>query len=695
MSKLAPDIDSIKTAGILTDAWKATDNIVVLDKKTTDLINKWIKPTVAWKQSAADLVKFQENVVKWVDTIIENKASLKLTNEFGEIIEWTPNSLQQYSESIWQTKKTIFNKYNNIAKEAGKTVDIPVDNIAKELTDIINNKTLDISSPWLREYAQTMQDNLAKIERMGVEEAQTLTQQLNKKLQAFYRNPNANDIWKNMIDNLINNNLKQSIDNSITSAMWDAQYSALKSKYSELVSVEKEVAKRALVEARKANKWLMDLTDIFSAWEIVGWLAAMNPAMIAKGIVQKGVKDWFKRLNSPDRNIKKLFERVEWWKVDIKSLRDKSTPFSAKATAPPKQGLDDFGKQKKPVKPSKDVESREVIKTTKKDLSNLGKKEMKESIPQLKATVKADDYVKNISKDRPKHIGMKTESDVYNYAVRNKDKLLARYKKDVLGWKVAEWISKYVNLDDMRYLINNHWWIPAGTTHKAAKFLEDQLKKKLMRWKSWKGLEWLVAAWWAWSWKGSMFKPSSKMWWKAAQNVWDFDIIFDKVKWNKEVALLLDKWRKPTVNYVHTNINKALDNALWRTISQNKSLSDARIAAWKVPKFWEGRTLKSSKLIEWHTAARSKLSKYFEMDDVKLDILDNSWKYWEHFKVAKADMKDAIKAIEADMKTVDIEWFTKKAEQAYKDWKITKKQYQTRITSLIPFVAIWGLAMSS
>lgn len=304
-----------------------------LDDNTLKLINKSIKPTVAWKQSATDLAKFQENVVKSVDTIIQNKDNLKFTDKLWQVIEWkTPESLKQFSESIWQTKNSIFQQYNNLAKEAWKTVDVPLDNIVNELDIIINNQLLDISAPWLRKYAENMKKTVWKINRLWVEQSQQLLQQLNNKLKIFYKNPNPNDIWKNMVDVLISNNLRQWLDDSILKALWDNQYSNLKSKYGELVSIEKEVAKRALIEARRNNKSLLDFTDIFSAWDVMLWLAWWQFWLVAKWLMQKWMKQYYKYLDNPNNNIKKLFQKVEKWKIDVESLRKAKNLEKAETT---------------------------------------------------------------------------------------------------------------------------------------------------------------------------------------------------------------------------------------------------------------------------------------------------------------------------------------------------------------------------
>ena len=58
-------------------------------------------------------------------------------------------------------------------------------------------------------------------------------------------------------------------------------------------------------------KGLIDFTDIFTGGELVAGLATMNPAMIARAGVQKGIKEWYKRITSPNYHVNKMFSGVE------------------------------------------------------------------------------------------------------------------------------------------------------------------------------------------------------------------------------------------------------------------------------------------------------------------------------------------------------------------------------------------------
>ncbi|MDR2541696.1 MAG: hypothetical protein LBD11_08400 [Candidatus Peribacteria bacterium] len=99
-----------------------------------------------------------------------------------------------------------------------------------------------------------MKTQLEKYSELTIDQAQILTQQLNKNLESFYKNPNLNDIGSNMVDLLVNNNLKKSIDESIESVLGSNNYSELKQAYGSLRSIEDQVARRAFIDASKNAK---------------------------------------------------------------------------------------------------------------------------------------------------------------------------------------------------------------------------------------------------------------------------------------------------------------------------------------------------------------------------------------------------------------------------------------------------------
>jgi len=310
-------------------------------------IEKGIKPSLTGsKKSIHGMEKWKSDARTAVYTIVDYKDTLKLTDEFGEAVMGTPQTLKQFSDAIAQTKKEIFKQYDALAKEAGESAFpyISLGPISNKLDDIINSKVLKTEKPDVVEYAK-QRKALYEGVLYTPEEAQEAIKILNQSLDSFYRNPSYDTASKAYVDSLIANNLRKELDNTITS-LTGTQYQELKNQYAALSAIEKDVVHRTLVDARKNSKGLLDFTDIFSGGEVVAGLISLNPSLIAKGAVQKGIKGYYSFINNPNTQIKKLFEKAEKARSGFKSGAIPPTTVEAKSIAKLKankpQMIDEF-----------------------------------------------------------------------------------------------------------------------------------------------------------------------------------------------------------------------------------------------------------------------------------------------------------------------------------------------------------------
>lgn len=282
--------------------------------KNKELFIKWVKPTVKGKQNITDYNKFVDDGLEGVVSIVRNKENLKFINDIGEeSIGKLPKNLSEFSDAISQTKKKLYSEYDALAKSAGEDgAFVSTEWIINELKQLENNRTLRLANPGIDGIITNMKKGLEEIGNLTVEEAQTFSQHLNQNLKAFYKNWNANDIGRSTVEALVNNNLKKAIDESIENALgkWE-QYSSLKKQYGQLRNIEEEVAKRALVDQRKNTKNLFDLTDIYSANQVIDSLANLNPIGLVKWGATSLIKNWYKKLNDPNVQIQKLFENID------------------------------------------------------------------------------------------------------------------------------------------------------------------------------------------------------------------------------------------------------------------------------------------------------------------------------------------------------------------------------------------------
>jgi hypothetical protein len=296
------------------DVLKPAINSEAVDKAIKEGVSKGIKPTVVGKPSQAKMTGFYDKAKDAINTIADNRDNIKIVDEEGEAVHH-PRSALEMAQAIDQAKKVIYNKYHDMALKAGdQGATVNVQPIVDNLKKIVGNEEKGIApnlklSPKVRDYAGSMIDEIKELQGQSPEIVEERIKELNSTLQNFYMNPDRVAKAKAQVDASIAQQLRDNLDEQITSAQGPG-YDVLKKQYGALKGIEKEVNKRALVNARRSKKSVFDLTDIFTGGEILTGLATMNPAMVLKGATGLGIKELWKKINNPDRYIEKMFNRA-------------------------------------------------------------------------------------------------------------------------------------------------------------------------------------------------------------------------------------------------------------------------------------------------------------------------------------------------------------------------------------------------
>jgi len=275
-------------------------------------VNKAIRPSVMKKETHGQVVRYRNKARIAIKEIVENKKNLNIIDEkTGAKIEGLPKTLDQFSQAIEQTKKNIFEQYDNLAKKTGKIgVKINLKSISNELNPVIKNKILQDLSPETIKYAQSRIDVMTERGFYTAMETQEAIQLLNQTLKQFYKDPSPANKGMAYVDSLIANNLRKNLDKSIK-RVTGKDYQALKSKYAALRTLETDVTKRSIVDARKNVKGLIDFSDVFTGYHIIHGVLKAEPSVIGAGITAKGIAKYMKLMNDPNRIVKHMFGDVE------------------------------------------------------------------------------------------------------------------------------------------------------------------------------------------------------------------------------------------------------------------------------------------------------------------------------------------------------------------------------------------------
>lgn len=288
-------------------------------------IEKGIRPSIEGNRTSAQQKQYMDKAKSAVKSIVQNKENLQLTDEFGEPVKALPKTLKQFGQAIDQTKGRIFDQYDAMATQAGEAgAKVDLRPISKELLGVSNDKVLNTMSPSTASYAAERAAVLNKVGTFSTKEAQDAVAIANQSLEAFYKNPSYDTASKAYVDSLVVNHLRKGLDTAIESLQGPG-YQQLKNEYGALKAIEKDVNRRAIVDARRNNKGLIDFSDIFSGSEVVRGILTMNPATVGTGVTAKVIASLYKLKNDPNRIVKGMFDKVG--KMLPQSVATESAPI--------------------------------------------------------------------------------------------------------------------------------------------------------------------------------------------------------------------------------------------------------------------------------------------------------------------------------------------------------------------------------
>lgn len=297
--------------GLLKGGMATVDKIVPkpIKQKISDTIKygfeKGVRPTVVGKSTSAQVNQYYDRAETAVKTIISNKQNLEFMDDAGGVVKGQlPKNLTQFSQAIDQTKRSIFSKYAPMVKQSGATVDLTP--IAEEMEAYSQNNIVSLAGGTGAKRGQEL-SKLWVGKKIALSEAQDLIAAFNRRLEAFYKNPTPETVTSAAADALAVNRLRASVDSAVN----NSGYQALKNQYGALRGIEKEVSNRALVDARKNVKGLLDFTDIFTAAEAVRALSTMSPGTAATAVTMRGIKEYYKYINNPNTQIKRMFSEAD------------------------------------------------------------------------------------------------------------------------------------------------------------------------------------------------------------------------------------------------------------------------------------------------------------------------------------------------------------------------------------------------
>lgn len=296
---------------------------------------KAIRPGVAGNRTATQSANYAEDARTAVNEIVLNKDNLGLVDDFGEAIDDLPKTLPQFRQAIDSTKNSIWQRVEAINAAAGEAgAEVPLRSAVDELNALATKPAYRTMSPETVNYAVDRAKSLGKQGVFSIGDAQDALTLANQSAKNFYQNPLPDTASRAYVDSLVANHIRANMDAALEAATGSPAAAQLRKAYGALKTIEKDVNQRAVVDARKNAKGLVDFTDIYTAGELISAMATMNPVGAAKAGTMAAVKAFIKRENNPNTHVERVFKLAD----KLVSKKDFPLPQAApKAPVPVQQ----------------------------------------------------------------------------------------------------------------------------------------------------------------------------------------------------------------------------------------------------------------------------------------------------------------------------------------------------------------------
>lgn len=310
---LTPFVKPLRSGiGVAKDYLNEVPNVERLNAVIDKGVMKGVGPKTSEVKTAGQL----ENVKsKGRNAFIEmalNKDNLKLTDEVGNPIEGLPKSRAQASTAVESTKRTIWEKVEELNKAAGEQgATIPLQSAVTELGSVINSPVYKTLAPETASYATSVVERLNAQKSFSVAEAQEAITLANQSLKNFYKNPSPENASRSAIDSLVAKHLRSELDTALEKATGSSAARGLREAYGSVRSVEEAINRGALADAKKNNYGAIDFSNIYTAGELSRALVGLNPAIGAKAATMIAVKSLIKRSNDPNVAIANAFKAAD------------------------------------------------------------------------------------------------------------------------------------------------------------------------------------------------------------------------------------------------------------------------------------------------------------------------------------------------------------------------------------------------
>lgn len=323
LAKSGGDTGSATTAGVVSGALSGTlgtgADIVrsLIPKTVRENVSRVLKNTGSKKLGQISTNKDIDNAVGAFDTIRRNSPNIivKDINDVEKVFEPKKATFFELPQALKQTKDAIYKEYTDIASKAG---DDGVSFGQKEFTELENALSKYEQKGYTPAFASKARQLKEALYKYGTYDPKDGVVYFNKTspldVQELIQNVNldANPLSDKagaQVATDFSAKIRELLDSKIEKS-GNPEYQAIRNKYSQLKSVEKDVVQRYKEVLRKANANPNIIDGIASLDAIMG-IIQLEPTNIVRAGVIGALKKGFGYLRDPEVNLRRAFDILE------------------------------------------------------------------------------------------------------------------------------------------------------------------------------------------------------------------------------------------------------------------------------------------------------------------------------------------------------------------------------------------------
>lgn len=284
--------------------------------------------TIRWVRTTKDITKKTNDFITTMELVLDNRDTLPTIFPNGKVSKNI--TVFDFAEAADVTKNDFWNNIIEPAFSAMDELDIKpttadmnflTKTIQKSLDEMFLNWKL---TPISKKAYNTIKGYLDIFTTpwITILDLQRQSQQINDATRQFYnwssmsaanRTEQKHLAWLNII-------LRDIIDKHTSKLLWDMKMKDLKKQRWAIRWSIEQITKKWQVIDRQATNSLTDVIgSSFGISEVIWWAAFGTPEMIVSWVAMKWIQSYQKYMNSPNRKLRKMLEKIDkyrdWFKV--------------------------------------------------------------------------------------------------------------------------------------------------------------------------------------------------------------------------------------------------------------------------------------------------------------------------------------------------------------------------------------------